>query len=76
MLSTKLNNLYSNMLAFPNYFAMLSITLSAILLATFLAPIISMLFALAAFIENKNLVLRLLGLAIGSYVITDSVFNI
>lgn len=53
MLSTELINLYSNMSASANHSAMLPVRPPAIPPAA----IVSTLFALAAFIEYKNLVL-------------------
>ena len=72
MLSIELINLYSNMSALANYSAMSPVTPPA----TPPAAVISMLFASAAFIEHKNLVLETLDLAIGSHVTTDSVLTI
>lgn len=72
MLSTKLINLYSNIFALANHSAMSPVTAPAAPLAT----VISTLFALAAFIKNKNLVLRTSGLAIGSHVTTDNALTI
>lgn len=72
MLSTELINLHSNMSALANHSAMSPITPPAALPAA----VISTLFALAAFIEYKNLVLGTPGLAIDSYVTRDSALPI
>ena len=72
MLSTKLINLHSNMSAPANHSVMSPVTLSAASPAT----VVSTLFATTAFIKHKNLVLGTPGLAIGSYITTDSAFTI
>lgn len=72
MLSTELINLHSNMSAPANHSAMSPVTPPA-------APpaaVVSTLFAPAAFIEHKNLVLGTPGLATGSHVTTDSALTI
>ena len=68
MLSTELINLHSNMSALANHSEMSPVTPPA----TPLAVVVSTLFALGAFIEHKNLVLRTLGLITGSHITTDS----
>ena len=61
-------NLYSNMFALANYFAMSPVTPSI--------PVILILFALAVFYKYKNLVLGTPGLKIGSYVTINNIFTI
>lgn len=72
MLSTELINLYSNMLALANHSAMSLITPPA----TSPVAIVSILFAPAAFIKHKNLVLGTTSLATGSHVTVDIAFTI
>lgn len=72
MLSTKLINLHSNISVLANYFAM-SPVISPIAPPT---TIVSTLFALAAFIKYKNLVLGIPDLAIGSYMTTENILTI
>ena len=68
MLSIELINLYSNILAPANYFAISPV----IPRATSPASGESILFAPAAFIKDQNLVLGILGLATDSNVTTNS----
>ena len=72
MLSTELINLHSNMSAPANHSAMSPVTSPTVPPAA----VISILFASAAFIEYKNLVLGISSLAIGSHVTTDNAFTI
>lgn len=72
MLSIKLINLYNNIFALANYSVMSLITS----FVTLFSAIVSMLFAPTPFIKHKNLVLKLLCLAIGSYMTTDSTLTI
>lgn len=68
MLNTELINLYNNMVALDNNFA-----ISLIIPPT---PILFTLFAPTVFNKYKNLLLKILRLATGSHVITDNVFII
>ena len=72
MFSTELINLHSNMSAPANDSAMSSV----ISPTSTPAAVVSMLFALRAFIKHKNLVLGIPGLATSSHVTTDSALTI
>lgn len=76
MLSIKLINLYSNIFALADYFAILPITTFIAIFFFFFATVISTLFASIAFNKYKNLVLKTLSLATDNYISTDSNFTL
>ena len=76
MLSTELINLYRNISALANYFATSRVTPSVTRPAASSVLVVSTLFAPAAFIKNKNLVLETPSLATGSHITTDHILTI
>lgn len=76
MFSTELINLHINMCGLANYSVISLVILPAIPPAISLAFIVFTFFALAAFIEYKNLFLKTLCLAIGSYMTLDNILTI